>query len=565
MTASHRPSHCLLLSDFNVENLAGFLANDPLAPVVTVELGTFGQVLPTLLNAADPVWQRHYDAAVIWTRPEAVLESFGAVLENRPPPLDRLLGEVDQYCEALAALRERVSVVLVPGWVVPPWHPGLGLLDFKEQGIAATLAEINLRLARNLRDVPNYFVLGTERWVQRLGSAPFSPQLWHMGKIPFTHALFKLAAGEIKAALRAVAGLGRKLLILDLDDTLWGGIVGDVGWQELRLGGHDPLGEAFVDFQRALKALQNRGVVLAIVSKNDEATALEAIERHPAMLLRKEDFVGWRINWGDKAANLVELVRELNLGLDSVVFIDDSATERARIRESLPDVLVPDWPAEKMLYAQALAQLNCFDSAALTREDATRTQMYRAERARDDLQREVPSLEGWLEKLQLRVEIEPLGPANLKRATQLLNKTNQMNLTTRRMTESEYSQWADADGHRVWCVQVADRFGEYGLTGLIGVQWTAGEGRVVDFVLSCRVFGRQIEHVMLGFAVRYLAAQGVGDVRATYLATTKNKVCLDFWEKSGFEAEANQVFHWPAKQPFPAPPPFITVTERPAS
>src|SRR5262249_22447003 len=161
----------------------------------------------------------------------------------------------------------------------------------------------------------------------------FSPRLWYLGKIPYANEVFKEAARDVKSALRGLAGKARKLVIVDLDETLWGGIVGEDGWEHIKLGGHDPASEALADFQRELKALTRRGILLGIVSKNEEAVALAAIDKHPEMVLRRSDFTGWRINWGDKAANIVDLVNELNLGIDSVVFIDDNPSERARVRE----------------------------------------------------------------------------------------------------------------------------------------------------------------------------------------------------------------------------------------
>src|SRR5262249_54535249 len=229
---------------------------------------------------------------------------------------------------------------------------------------------------------PGVVVLNSRKWFQLAGDATFNFRLWYLGKVPFGNSVFKNAAADIKAALRGAVGQVRKLLILDLDDTLWEGIVGDVGWQALKLGGHDPIGEALVDFQREIKALNRRGVLLGIVSKNEEATALAALKEHPEMILRPEDFAGWRINWSDKAQNIVDLVSQLNLGLDSVVVIDDNPAERSRVREALPQVLVPEWPEDKRLYSAALLALDCFDAYAVTREDHERAQMYANESRR---------------------------------------------------------------------------------------------------------------------------------------------------------------------------------------
>ena len=326
----------------------------------------------------------------------------------------------------------------------------------------------------------------------------------------------------MKAALRATSGAARKLLVLDLDDTLWGGVVGDVGWQHLRLGGHDAVGEAFVAFQRSLLRLMRRGVVLAIVSKNTESVALEAIDAHPEMVLRRTCFAAWRINWEDKAANVAALVEELRLGRDAVVFIDDSPVERDRVRRALPEVMVPDWPADPLLYEQALADLSCFDTFAVSDEDRGRTRMYQAERARTQARAEMPSLDDYLASLGLVVTVEDLAPTNLTRAAQLLNKTNQMNLSTRRMAEAEWFAWSAAPNRRAWVFRVSDRFDDYGLTGIASVEAQGDRVTIVDFVLSCRVMGRGVEEAMLAAIARRMGAVGGAQLVVPFVATSRN-------------------------------------------
>jgi FkbH-like protein len=347
--------------------------------------------------------------------------------------------------------------------------------------------------------------------------------------------------------------LGRKLVVLDLDDTLWGGIVGDVGWEDLQLGGHHPLGEAFAAFQRALKALTRRGIILGIVSKNTEAIALEAIDRHPEMILRRDDFAGWRINWEDKTKNLCELTAELKLGLDSVVFIDDNPAERARVREALPSVFVPDWPTDKLLYEKALVELTCFDTPALSEEDRARTRMYVSERQRNEMKNAIPSVEDFLTSLGLRVTIDCLRRENLARATQLLNKTNQMNLTTRRVTEAQLLAWAEEAGHHVFVFRVADRFDDYGLTGLASLAATGRRGEIVDFVLSCRVMGRGVEQTMLHRLVACGRALGLEELTATPIPTDRNAPCARFFAESSGFAAAGAAYRWDLDDPYPVP------------
>ena len=364
----------VLISDFNLANLAGYLGNDTEAPEIAVSIAPFGQPVQALLQDDLECWRENPDFAVMWTQPEAVIESFNQILSYREIEPDRILREVDHFAALLSAAAARVKWLFVPTWTMPSNHPGFGMLDMRPgTGIAQTLMRMNLRLAEKVENVSNIYLLDAGRWMGAAGKHAFNPKLWYMAKIPFGNEVFIEAVKDLKCALRGANGSAKKLIIVDLDDTLWGGIVGDAGWENLRLGGHDFLGEAYVDFQRELKAMTHRGILLGIVSKNEEAVALEAINKHPEMVLRLDDIAGWKINWRDKALNVLELVAELNLGLQSVVFIDDNPVERARVREALPEVLVPDWPLDKTLYKSALLGLRCFDNPSISQEDVART------------------------------------------------------------------------------------------------------------------------------------------------------------------------------------------------
>jgi len=320
------------------------------------------------------------------------------------------------------------------------------------------------------------------------------------------------------------------------------------------LGGHHHIGEAYADFQHALKSTRNRGILLAIVSKNEEQTALEAIRKHPEMVLRLEDFAGWRINWQDKAQNIIELLTDLNLGPQAAVFIDDSPVERERVKESLPEVLVPDWPEDPLLYPSALLGLRCFDLPSLSREDLARTAMYLTENRRRELKKAAGSLEEWLARLAIRVQVEDLRPANLQRATQLLNKTNQMNLSTRRMSETELMTWSEQEHCRLWTLRVSDKFGDAGLTGIISLEIQDECAHIVDFILSCRVLGRKIEETMLAVAIHHAQELGAEKVNVRYIPTAKNKPCLDFFKSlvPPFRKQGER-FMLDATQSFPVP------------
>jgi len=551
---AEKPTRCLLISDFNVGILRGLLANDQTTPVVEATLGPFGQVTELLVDSQHECWRTEPDVVLVWTQPQAVLNSFARVLSFADVAPEDLLAEVDRHAAHVAAVVGRLRHVFVPTWVSPPHQRGLGMLDLTHsRGVSGALLAMNARLVQQLRAAEGVFLLDAQRWMTAVGRAAYSPQMWHMAKAPFANAVFAEAVADLKAALNGLGGRSRKLVILDLDDTLWGGIVGEIGWEQVKLGGHDPIGEAFVEFQQSLKALVNRGVVLGIVSKNEETVALEAIRSHPEMVLRTNDFAGWRINWNDKARNILDLAGELNLGLQSVVFIDDNPVERDRIRQALPEVLVPEWPSDKMLYAQALAQLRCFDLPAISSEDHTRAQMYVADRQRRDLAQGLASVDDFIRSLGIRISVEPLARANLARAAQLLNKTNQMNISTRRLGAEQLWAWAQEPDQRLWTLRVADKFGDSGLVGLVSLGRAGDRGEIVDFVLSCRVFGRRVEETMLHVAIRHARWLGVKSVTARYLATEKNKPTLGFLERSGLERKADDCFVWDTDRDYPAP------------
>jgi FkbH-like protein len=548
------PLRGVILSDVNLQNLAGYLENDPAAPAVTAKVAPFGQIAQTILGADPSLFEAGADFAVLWTTPAGVIEGFRELAGQKDVPPERLDEEVEAFVALAARLCGQARVVFLPLWTAPAYDRGLGLLELRAgSGTAHALLRMNLRLAEAAAKIPNLHVLNAPRWAAAAGPDALDPKTWYLAKIPFSAALFRAAASEIKSALRSLLGGARKILLLDLDNTMWTGIVGDVGWENLRLGGHDPIGEAHVEFQRSLKALTRRGFLLGIVSKNEEDVAREAIRRHPAMVLREDDFAGWRINWDDKAKNVIELMEELNLGLQSAIFIDDHKVERERVRSALPEVLVPEWPASPLLYDQALRALPALDGAAATREDEGRAQMYVSERKRRDAQRTAGSLDDWLASLDLQVRVEPLGPGNLVRAAQLLNKTNQMNLATRRLADSELMEWARRAGNAFWTFDVTDRFGEYGITGLLGVSLENGHARIVDYVLSCRVMGRKVEETMLHVAAAHALRHRAGDLVAEYLPTPKNKPCLTFLQGSGMISADGSLFRWPAGREYAKP------------
>ncbi len=426
MTASI--TKCLLLSDFTINGLRGHLENSSASPKCEVTEAPFDQVAQVILQHDHHCWSTKPDCAVLWTRPERIGSCFAKVLMGEDVSEEQVLADVDAFCDLVAKLEGRVSYCFIPTWVLTLPRRGLGVIDLKPaNGVAYLLAKMNMKLMERFASSRCFYVLDTSRWLLEAGKWAYSPKSWYLAKVPFGSDVFALAAKDIRAALQALGGKTKKLAIVDLDGTLWGGVVGDIGWENLTLGGHDAFGEAFADFQRELMLLRKRGILLAIASKNEESIAWEAIDRHPEMVLRKEQFVSWRINWSDKATNIAELVTELNLGLDSVVFLDDNPVERDRVRNALPQVFVPEMPGDKLLRASFLRKLDCFDPGQISETDKARTQLYQST-LRREASRTTQSMDDWLRELETRLLVEPLHNGNWDRALQLINKTNQMNL-----------------------------------------------------------------------------------------------------------------------------------------
>ena len=357
----------IFLSNFNLQNFVNYIDNDTEFPLIKTTLAPYGQVMNILLG--DNMAEK-YDFGFIWLMPQAVIGSFNKLINGHLTPFTSIMSEVDDFCNAVIKYSEAFKFLFIVSWSMPSYYRGIGLRDLKSEfGISNCLMRMNLRLADNFDARKDIYLLDSQKWIGNAGEDAFNPKLWYLSKTPFNNTVFKQALKELKSAVKTISGDSKKMIILDLDDTLWGGIVGDTGWENIKLGGHDFTGEAFVEFQTALKALKEKGILLAIVSKNEEAIALEAIMKHPEMILKKDDFIGWEINWDDKSKNILNLLKRVNIGPQSVVFIDDNPVERDRIRQSIPEVFVPEWPANKLEYTRALHKLNCFDIDGISNED----------------------------------------------------------------------------------------------------------------------------------------------------------------------------------------------------
>jgi FkbH-like protein len=335
--------------------------------------------------------------------------------------------------------------------------------------------------------------------------------------------------------LAAIRGKSRKCLVLDLDNTLWGGVIGDDGLEGIVLAQGDSTGEAFLDVQRAALELRDRGIVLAVSSKNEDAVARAPFVSHPEMLLREHHVAVFQANWNDKATNIAAIAQELSLGIDSLVFLDDNPVERGLVRQMLPAVAVPELPEDPALYARTLAAAGYFESVTFSAEDRKRADFYQDNSRRVALQSRVGDLDAYLESLDMEIVFRPFDATGRSRITQLINKSNQFNLTTRRYTEPEVAAWeADPEAFTLQ-VRLLDAFGDNGMISVVICRrGSAARWEIDTWLMSCRVLGRRVEQMVLRELLLHARERGIETLVGTYLPTAKNAMVKDHFEKLGF-------------------------------
>jgi FkbH-like protein len=384
-------------------------------------------------------------------------------------------------------------------------------------------------------EYPGVFVLDYDTLVSRYGRERWhDEQKWLTVRLPIGAEFLNAFCSEWLRFLHPLCGRTGKVLVTDLDNTLWGGVVGEDGLTGIRLDGEYP-GAAYRALQQAMLDLYRRGILLAIASKNNEPDAMQVFKEHRGMLLQPSQFSAMRINWRNKADNIREIAEELNVGLDSVVFLDDNPVERERVRRELPEVTVIELPADPMRYASTLRDVAMFERLTRSTEDSMRQEYYAQQRLRSELQRSSESLEGFYRSLRQVVEIEPLKAKDVARAAQLTHKTNQFNLTTKRHTEAQLARIASSPDWDVYAVRVLDRFGDNGLVGVCITNRSGDTCEIDTLLLSCRVIGRTVESAILFFLTEQSRAKGIKLLRGRYARTAKNQPAASFYPDHGFE------------------------------
>jgi len=516
---------------------------------LTLWSGPFGQIEQQVLDASSELYAFQPDVICVFPRledwAEKELSVFSALSSEARNALEQAL--VTRMESLAQSARSQCAATLLWFNFATPQLPGVASAPglFTSGSLGAFCGSLNATLTQALAAVPGTWVFDLVSTVAHCGTAIWTDtRMALLARIPFSSSALVTLASSLARTLRALRLPPCKCLVLDLDDTLWGGILGEVGLGGIKLGDMFP-GNAHLALHKAALALRQRGILLAVASKNNAAEALEALSTHPDSLLRPGDFAALEIHWEDKATSLRRIAQKLSIGTDALAFFDDNPAEREWVRAQLPEVRVIDVPRSPTDYAAALESCECFDSPVVSSDDLQRAERYQQQEQRRTLADTSGTVEDFLRSLDMQVRVGHVAADSLERVAQLLAKTNQFNLTTRRHTSADLTRLLEAGAIVLWA-RVADRFGDNGLTGVaIAVPEAEGSSwRIDSLLISCRVIGRQIETGLLSVLAHKAIQRGAQQLIGEFLPTSKNSQVSDFYARHGFSPADDNGHFW---------------------
>ncbi|HEV2444694.1 MAG TPA: HAD-IIIC family phosphatase, partial [Candidatus Sulfopaludibacter sp.] len=524
---------------------------DLIVPALVASAARHGIALEVVQPSYDQAMQEALtpDSMVNRSRPDAVLFALDyRALPMQVCPGDRAAGEAAVrgalgYLEALAnGIKSHSNAVCIFQTFAPPAEALFGSLDRCVPGTSRhAIAEINRELTEAASGWGGV-ILDVAALAETVGLANWhNPQQWHLGKLPFADGFIPLYADHVARIVAALRGKSRRVLILDLDNTVWGGVIGDDGLEGIRIAQGDAVGEAHLEVQKMALNLRKRGIVLAVASKNHDEVARAPFLLHPEMLLKLDHIAVFQANWSDKATNIRAIAEELNLGVDAMVFLDDNAAERGLVRQLLPEVAVPELPQDPSGYARTLAAAGYFETIAFTPDDLQRAGFYQENARRAALRGNVNGAEAFLQSLDMTITFQPFNAIGRARIAQLINKSNQYNLTTRRYTEPEVAAMEPDQSLFTLQVRLADTFGDNGMISVVICRRAENETWEIDtWLMSCRVLGRKVEYMVLRKILEHARGAGIRSLRGVYIPTARNKLVEDHYARLGFTRESQE-------------------------
>jgi FkbH-like protein len=529
------PVHLLVLSASTASHLTDALIG------TAIRFGFLLDVTLVEYQEPEPWLDGHRDALKQYPPDFVLLASDSRMLKLVSPlgdeeasqrTIDAALGRIARIAEVAAAVTGRP--VILQTLAGDPDSSQINM-DLGLPGSPRYLTEeFNRRLAQQAR-LGSRLLFDVNGLANLVGQAAWSAaRYWYAAKYPFATAMIPLYADHAMRIIAAQMGRSRRVLVLDLDNTMWGGIVGDDGVEGLVLGTGTPLGETYSALQRMALSYKERGIVLCVSSKNDEAIALDAFRSHPEMILREEDIVAFRVNWDDKAANIKAISDMIDLGLDSFVFLDDNPAERKRVRDALPAVAVPELPEDPSEWIAVFQAAGYFEQPVFSREDARRAGFYKANARRAAQLERIGNHDDYLRSLEMTLSIAPFDASGRKRIAQLISKSNQFNVTTRRYSETEVAAVQSDPDAVTLQARLEDMFGDNGMISAVICLRQDRRWEIDTWIMSCRVLGRRVEETILQHLVRQARAAGITELIGRYIPTAKNGLVKDHFSKLGF-------------------------------
>jgi FkbH-like protein len=496
-------------------------------------LGDYDNYISEIMDDASGLYS--FDPQVVLVMPsEQRCRYQGRLTDPREAQQAEASQTVSSLLDLVGKVHEKSRAEVIVANFMPPVRHDLGAFRSRTMGSDWVFRKwVNMELGLN---APGYLhICDLEFLAHRHGGLNARDERsWFESKQPCSPSLLVEFAKEVAHLIASLKRSPKKVLALDLDNTLWGGVVADDGLEGIELGDTSPRGEAFKAFQKYIVSLKQRGVLLAVASKNDHKKAAEVFEKHPEMVLRMDDVVSFKANWEPKSDNLRQMAAELNLGLDSFVFVDDNPAEIEIVRQFTPEVATILLGPDPAGYVAQIADCRLFEPRSITSEDADRTNQYRAEAQRQNLEASVTDMDSYLESLAMESAISEFTLVDVPRLAQLINKSNQFNLTTRRRTEAEVQALILDQNFTGFCVRLQDRFGDHGLISIVIARHSGKTMAIDTWLMSCRVLKRQVEEEVLNELVRLAGKRGCDRLEGLYLPTPKNDMVRDFYPRMGF-------------------------------
>ena len=523
-----------IVSNGTLDFIVPFLEATALRYGLSLEVATapFGQAMQAALDPASVINSPKPDAVLLALDHRGL--SFRQDDGGTWPPYnaDEALRELDTVRRGI---RQHSGAICLVQTVPVPLTPLFGNLDVTLAGsFRAAIAKFNAAIAGDVSSRGDVLV-DVDALAQTVGLGLWHDDRdWHLAKLPFARSALPLYADFVVRAIAAMRGKARKCLVLDLDNTLWGGVIGDDGLEGIAVDQGDSRGEAHRAVQAAALDLRRCGVVLAVCSKNDDATARLPFREHAGMLLKEEDIAVFVANWDDKASNLERIAQRLDIGLDSLVLLDDNPAERAQVRLALPQVAVPELGDDPSTFVRTLMMAGYFESVAFTPEDLARADQYRGNAHRAELLEGSRDIGQFLISLEMQIRFAPFQPQGRKRIAQLINKTNQFNLTTRRYTEAQVAEMEGSARHYTLQISLTDRFGDNGMICAIICHRRPEEWEIDSWLMSCRVLNRKVEEGICNRIARDAINAGAQRLIGVYRPTLRNKIVAGLFEQLGF-------------------------------